>query len=69
MEIGRKIAQIRKEAGLTQVEFARRVGVGIRFVRDVEQGKKSIRLDKLNQALDFLGYHVEAIKNEREFEQ
>jgi y4mF family transcriptional regulator len=65
METGKKIAELRKKTGLTQVEFAKRVGVGIRLVRDIEQGKKTVRLDKVNQILAFLGYHLEIIKNER----
>jgi y4mF family transcriptional regulator len=41
----------RKELGLTQKEFALRSGLGLRFVRDLEQGKTTVRLDKVNQAL------------------
>lgn len=61
--LGKKIQQLRKRAGLTQVEFARRAGVGLRFVRELEQGKESVRLDKLNQVLEFLGHHVEIVPN------
>ena len=45
----------RKEAGLTQEEFAMRSGLGIRFVRDLEQGKETVRMDKVNQALSMFG--------------
>ena len=38
----------RKKAGLTQEEFAMRSGLGLRFVRDLEQGKKTVRMDKVN---------------------
>ena len=65
MEIGDRIKELRKHTKLTQEEFALRVGVGLRFVRDLEQGKKTIRIDKLNQVLEFLGYHLEVIKNEK----
>ena len=41
----------RKKAGLTQEEFAVRSGLGLRFVRELEQGKETVRLDKVNQAL------------------
>ena len=58
------IKELRLKNGLTQVEFAKRVGVGLRFVRDVEQGKITIRVDKLMLLLDFLGYHLELIRNE-----
>ena len=45
----------RKEAGLTQEEFAMRSGLGLRFVRDLEQGKETVRMDKVNQALAMFG--------------
>ena len=64
-ELNKKIKILRKETGLTQKDFALRCGVGLRFLRDLEQGKKTLRLDKVNQVLDFLGYHLEAAKNER----
>ena len=62
-QIGKKIQTLRKGANLTQEEFAKRVGVGLRFVRDLEQGKSSVRLDKVNQVLEFLGHHLEIISN------
>ena len=45
----------RKKAGLTQEEFALRSGLGLRFVRELEQGKTTVRLDKVNQALSMFG--------------
>lgn len=63
MEIGEEIKQLRKKAELTQVEFAKRVGVGLRFARELEQGKPSVRLDKVNQVLEFLGHHLEVKRN------
>lgn len=45
----------RKELGMTQVEFAMRSGLGLNFVRDLEQGKKTVRMDKVNQALAMFG--------------
>lgn len=44
---------------MTQEEFAIRSGLGLRFVRDLEQGKETVRLDKVNQALRMFG--MEAI--------
>ena len=49
------IKQKRKEMGLTQEEFAIRSGLGLRFVRDLEQGKENVRMDKVNQALSMFG--------------
>lgn len=57
-----QIKELRKKADLTQEELAKRTGVGLRFVRDVEQGKATVRLDKVNQVLALFGYHVAAVK-------
>lgn len=45
------VRENRKKFGLTQEEFAMRSGLGLRFVRELESGKKTLRLDKVNQAL------------------
>jgi len=59
-----QVKTLRNKIGLTQVEFAKRAGVGLRFLRELEQGKTTVRLDKLRQVLEFLGYHLELKKNE-----
>lgn len=53
--IGTFVKENRKAAGLTQEEFAVRAGLGLRFVRDLEQGKETVRMDKVNQALAMFG--------------
>ncbi|MFA7673703.1 MAG: helix-turn-helix transcriptional regulator [Clostridia bacterium] len=53
--ISKFIKQKRKEAGLTQEEFAIRSGLGLRFIRELEQGKETVRMDKVNQALAMFG--------------
>lgn len=53
--IGDYIKEERKKAGLTQEEFALRSGLGLRFVRELEQGKETVRLGKVNQALAMFG--------------
>ena len=58
-----QIKELRKKAGLTQVDLAKRTGVGLRFVRDLEQGKATVRTDKVNEVLALFGYHVEAVKD------
>ena len=62
--IGEYIKQERKKAGLTQEEFAMRSGLGLRFVRELEQGKETVRLDKVNQALAMFG--KEAVPGKKE---
>jgi len=64
--IGNVIKELRKKAGLDQVEFAKRAGVGLRFLRELEQGKNTVRLDKVNQVLDFFGHHLEVTRNGKE---
>lgn len=59
--IANRIKQKRKQLGLTQQEFAIRSGLGLRFVRELEQGKQTVRLDKVNQALAFLSLKMEVL--------
>jgi y4mF family transcriptional regulator len=49
--IGEFVKMKRKEAGLTQTQFAMYSGLGLRFVRELEQGKQTLRMDKVNIAL------------------
>ena len=49
------IKQKRKSSKLTQVVMAKKAGVGLRFVRELEQGKTSLRMDKVNQVLWLFG--------------
>ena len=56
--IGKTVKEERRKAGLTQEEFALRSGLGLRFVRELEQGKKTVRLDKVNQALKMFGMEL-----------
>ena len=49
------IKKQRRIHGLTQVALARKAGVGLRFVRDLEQDKATLRMDKVNQVLQLFG--------------
>ena len=46
---------------LTQVDLAEKSGVGLRFVRELEQGKETLRIDKINQVLALFGHEVGAV--------
>jgi len=46
----------RKKVNLTQVELSDFTGVGLRFVRELEQGKPNVMTDKVNQVLLFFGH-------------
>ena len=48
----------RKMLGLTQEELAEKAGVGLRFIRDMEQGKETLRMDKVNQVLALFGHEL-----------
>ncbi|MFA6738124.1 MAG: helix-turn-helix transcriptional regulator [Bacteroidales bacterium] len=59
------VKQKRKELNLTQVDLAKHAGVGLRFIRDLEQGKKTLRLDKVNDVLALFGKEVGVIDKDR----
>ena len=59
----------RRAAGLTQEEFAARSGLGLRFVRELEQGKETVRMDKVNVALGMFGMEAVPGKIERRDEE
>lgn len=54
------VKQLRKEYGLTQEDLAMKSGVGLNFVRNLEQGKLTLRMDKVNQLLDLFNYELVA---------
>ncbi len=64
----RFVKQKRKLAGITQVELAEKADVGLRFVRDLEQGKKTIRMDTVNKVLALFGAELVPLEKEREDE-
>ena len=52
------VKQMRKEAGLTQIELSEKSGVGLRFIRELEQGKPTLRMDKVNNVLILFGQEL-----------
>ncbi|WP_460474417.1 helix-turn-helix transcriptional regulator [Emticicia fontis] len=58
------VKQKRKSVKLTQEELAQKAGVGLRFLRELEQGKTTLRLDKVNQVLDMFGSEAGVIRKE-----
>lgn len=63
-KISEFIRENRKQAGLTQEEFALRSGLGLRFIRELEQGKPTVRMDKVNQALAM--FDMEAVPGRKD---
>lgn len=62
MTLSEFVKQKRSNAKLTQPELAEKAGVGLRFVRDLEQGKPTLRLDKVNQVLRLFGHELGPVK-------
>lgn len=58
-ELSKYVKARRKEFGLTQVDLSQKSGVGLRFVRELEQGKETLRLDKVNQVLALFGSEMQ----------
>ena len=56
--LSKYVKAMRKQYNLTQVELSEKSGVGLRLVRELEQGKQTLRLDKVNQILNLFGGEV-----------
>lgn len=59
------LKQKRKQVGITQPELAQKAGVGLRFVREMEQGKTTLRMDKVNQVLQLFGCELGPVPMDR----
>lgn len=66
MRLSKFVKEKRAVASLTQSELAEKAGVGLRFVRELEQGKETLRLDKVNQVLQLFGYEMGPMKQTRD---
>lgn len=64
-KLSETIKNLRKEYKLTQDDLAMKSGVGLRFVRELEQGKPTVRMDKVNQVLALFGMELGAVRSER----
>ena len=60
------VKEMRRQFGLTQVDLAAKSGAGLRFLRELEQGKETLRLDKVNQVLMLFGHEVGPVPIKRE---
>lgn len=64
-QLAKYVKEMRKQFGFTQVDLSQKSGVGLRFVRELEQGKKTLRLDKVNQVLALFGAEMTPTKKKR----
>jgi len=63
--LSQQVKALRKQYGLTQEELSYKSGVGLRFVRDLEQGKKTLRMDKVNTVLALFGKELGIVAQEK----
>jgi y4mF family transcriptional regulator len=66
MDLKDFIKEKRRLANLTQPDMAEKAGVGLRFVREMEQGKETLRMDKVNQVLRLFGFELGPVEMIRE---
>ncbi|MBU1106262.1 MAG: helix-turn-helix transcriptional regulator [Candidatus Riflebacteria bacterium] len=64
--VGKIVKERRKALGITQPELAQKAGVGLRFIRDLEQGKPTLQMAKVNQVLFMFGLELGAVPVDRE---
>ncbi len=66
MELNKFIKNQRKLNNLTQSELSLNAGVGLRFIKELESGKKTLRMDKVNQVLFLFGHFLAPVKIPKE---
>ena len=59
------IKKMRKQYHLTQVDLSEKSGVGLRFIRELERGKQTLRMDKVNQVLNLFGSELAPVPMDR----
>ena len=66
MTLPKYVKQMRKQFHLTQIALSEKSGVGLRFIRELEQGKASLRVDKVNQVLNLFGSELGPVPMDRD---
>lgn len=66
MQLKEFVKEKRRLTNLTQPDLAGKAGVGLRFVREMEQGKETLRMDKVNQVLKLFGYELGPVEMKRD---
>jgi len=67
MPLNEFVKSKRKTLGLSREEFAQKAGVGLRFLRELEQGKTTLKMDKVNQVLRLLGKQLGVAPMDRSY--
>ena len=63
--LSQQVKALRKQYGMTQMDLSYKSGVGLRFIRDLEQGKKTLRMDKVNTVLALFGKELGVVEQPR----
>ncbi|NNM58876.1 MAG: helix-turn-helix transcriptional regulator [Legionellales bacterium] len=63
-QLGLLIRSTRKRQNLTQEQLAAAAGVGVRFVRELEQGKESCHLGKAMIVVSMLGLQLSILEED-----
>jgi len=66
MNVSEFVKQQRKHYNMTQLDLASRAGVGVRFIRELEAGKPTLQIDKVNVVLDLFGHVLEPAPRKKE---
>jgi len=66
IQVNEFVRQRRKSAGLTQEELSLKAGVGLRFIRELEKGKPTLQMDKVNKVLRLFGNELGPVPMNRE---
>ncbi len=69
MPLNKFVRSKRKSLKMTQKEMSEKSGVGIRFIRELEKGKQTLKMDKINQVLSLFGHQLGPIEMQREHEE
>ena len=62
MTLAKYVKAMHRQYNLTQVELSEKSGVGLRLVRELEQGKQTLRMDKVNQILNLFGSEIGVVQ-------
>ena len=62
MSISEYVKEKRRQYSLTQIDLSEKAGVGLRFIRELEQGKQTLRMDKVNQVLSLFGAELAPVE-------
>ncbi|TDX00536.1 type II toxin-antitoxin system Y4mF family antitoxin [Dinghuibacter silviterrae] len=67
--LAKVVKEKRKAHKMTQQDLSQKSGLGLRLIREIEQGKSSMRMDKVNQLLSLFGMELIPAPKSKSYEQ